>query len=57
MRQPDYDRCLPDPGAENTLCQTCLNAEVERPDDEDCLECSDCRIEREDEEDDKNDDA
>ena len=53
MRDPD--RYLPDPGHESTLCQTCLNAEREHPDD-DCLECIDCRIEREDEEDDVDDD-
>lgn len=56
MRQPDYDRCLPDPGVESALCQVCLNAETERPDDEDCVECFDCRVEREDEEDEPDDD-
>ena len=50
MRDPD--RYLPDPGVESTLCQTCLSAEIEHPDDDDCTECIDCRIEREDEEDD-----
>ena len=56
MRAPDFDRYLPDPGIESTLCQTCLSAEIEHPDDDDCVECSDCRIEREDEEDEPDDD-
>ena len=46
-RSPDYDRLLPDPGVEDTTCQTCLRAEIEDADDVDCTECERCREDRE----------
>jgi hypothetical protein len=49
-RSPDFDRRLPDPGVEDTTCQTCLRAEIEDAADVECTECEQCREDREDRE-------